>query len=364
MHKLGISVYPEHSTPEKDLAYMKLASSYKFSRLFTCLLSVTKPKEEIIAEFTAFMDEAHDLGYEVSVDTNPEVFAHLGATPMDLKVFADMHVDIVRLDGHFDDFQDMAITHNPYNIKIEFNGSSDTSVDHLLKHGADIQNMTVCHNFYPERYTGLSQKTFTTFNNKWKSLGLRTAAFVSSNNTNTFGPWPVYAGLATCEADRGRPIDFQVRHLLASNSIDDILIGNAYATEEELKMMSEVDPTRLTFRIDLEKNIGPEEMHILYDYPHSGRHDASDYLVRSSRPRTDYRNTNIPVIKVKGKNFERGDVVVINDNLSHYRGELQIILRELPNDGERNLVGRLNEQELILLSLLEEHPDYLFGFIK
>ena len=28
MHKLGISVYPEHSTPEKDLAYMKMAAKY------------------------------------------------------------------------------------------------------------------------------------------------------------------------------------------------------------------------------------------------------------------------------------------------------------------------------------------------
>ena len=28
MHRLGISVYPEHSTQEKDFAYMELAAKY------------------------------------------------------------------------------------------------------------------------------------------------------------------------------------------------------------------------------------------------------------------------------------------------------------------------------------------------
>lgn len=364
MHKLGISVYPEHSTKEKDEAYMKMASSYGFTRLFTCLLSVEKSREETIEEFTAFTDTAHGLGFEVSVDTNPEVFAHLGAKPMDLKVFADMHVDIVRLDGHFDDFQDMAITHNPEGIKIEFNGSSDTSVDHLLRHGADIQNMTVCHNFYPERYTGLGWETFMGFNRKWKSLGLHTAAFVSSNNKNTYGPWPVYAGLPTCEADRGLPIDVQVRHLLASNVIDDILIGNAYATEEELKVMSQVDLTKITFKIDTVKGIGKEENHILYDYLHAGRTDASDYILRSARPRIDYRKTLIPARTSTKKAYHRGDVVIVNDNLAHYRGELQIVLMDIVNDGERNLIGRIPEEEMIILDLLEKNPDFLFGFVK
>ena len=48
MHRLGISVYPEHSTFKKDSAYMELASKYGYSRIFTCLLSVKKPKEEIV----------------------------------------------------------------------------------------------------------------------------------------------------------------------------------------------------------------------------------------------------------------------------------------------------------------------------
>ena len=52
MARLGISIYPEHSKLEDDLAYIRLAGSYGFKRIFTCLLSVgDKSREEITEEF-------------------------------------------------------------------------------------------------------------------------------------------------------------------------------------------------------------------------------------------------------------------------------------------------------------------------
>lgn len=362
MHRMGISVYPEHSTEEKDYAYMKLAAKYGFTRIFTCLLSVKESKEDIMRKFTKFMEQAHELGFIVAVDTSPVVFSRLGATPYDLKPFADMKVDIIRLDGHFGEVEDIVITHNPYGIAIEFNGSLNTALDLMIERGANTHNMVVCHNFYPQKYTGLGFNRFMEFTNKYKTLGFPIAAFVSSNNKNTFGPWPVYEGLPTCEMHRGLPIDVQVRHLLATNKIDDILIGNAYAAEDELKAMSEVDKTKITFKVELADNITDEEKNIIYNYIHLVRGDASDYMFRSSRPREYYRNKTIPYRKYDKEFFHRGDVVIVNDNLSHYRGELQIIAKDMPNDDERNLVGRIPNQELILLDLLK--PDHLFSFIK
>ena len=125
MHRLGISVYPEKSTQKEVYDYLELAAKYGFSRIFTCLLSVNDPKEKIMKDFGEFMDKAHSLGYVVAVDTNPEVFKHLGATYSDLKPFHDMGVDIIRLDGSFGTTGDIQVTRNPYNIQIEFNGSMD-----------------------------------------------------------------------------------------------------------------------------------------------------------------------------------------------------------------------------------------------
>lgn len=47
-------------------------------------------------------------------------------------------------------------------------------------------------------------------------------------------------GLCTLEDHRGLPIAAQVQHLKMTGLIDDVLIGNAYASEAELKAAAEV----------------------------------------------------------------------------------------------------------------------------
>lgn len=362
MHRFGISVYPEHSTLEKDMAYIKMAAKYGFTRIFTCLLSVEAPPWVILDQFGNWIRKADELGFMVGVDTNPEVFTYLNAKPDDLKVFADMGVKIIRLDGHFSDREDIALTHNPYGIAIEFNASSNISLDLMLERGADIHNMVACHNFYPQKYTGLGWNRFMKFTNKYKDLGMVVAAFVSSNNQDTFGPWPVYEGLSTCEIHRGMPIDLQARHLLATGKIDDILIGNAFAAEEELQALSRVDISRITLRIETEKDILPEEERILYSYSHFDRVDTSDILIRSSIGRKDFENVRIPERECAKTVLNPGDIVVVNDRLSHYRGEMQIIKKEVPLQPYWNYVGKVKDEERMMLGLLE--PEYLFGFIK
>lgn len=363
MHKLGLSVYPEKSTEKEVYDYLELGAKYGFSRIFTCLLSVDEPKEKIMKDFGSFMKKAHELGYEVAVDTNPNVFKHLGANYNDLKPFHDMGVDIVRLDGSFGTTQDIEITRNPYGILIEFNGSFDQGVELLLKNGGNKDQVTICHNFFPERYSGLDWQLFRKLNKYWKSLNLRTAAFVSSNATNTHGPWNVFCGLPTVEIMRGLPIDLQARYYLATGDVDDIMIGNAYATEEELKALSEVDLQKVSLRMDEVQELSDVEKEIIYDYaPHWDRYDHSSFFLRSSMCRLNYRDTSIPHRPCDQKVFKRGDVLIVNDNLAHYRGELEIVLTEIPNDGERNLCGHIKEEELNLLDMIQ--PGHYFKILK
>lgn len=364
MRRLGISIYPEHSTKEKDFAYMELAAKYGFTRIFTCLLSVNKPKEEIMDEFREFMDKAHELGFEVAVDTNPEVFAHLGATAKDLKPFADMHCDIVRLDMSFGTMLDTITTQNPYGLKIEFNGSAPTdNVEAMLKRGARRDQMLICHNFYPQKYSGLDFDLFMELSEKWKSLGFTLAAFVSSHNDPTFGPWEVYAGLPTCEIHRNLPIDLQARHLFSTGLVDDVIIGNAYATEEELKALSEIDRDVVEIKLDVAENIGEEDAKLIFEKgPFRDRMDYSSCIIRSSATRMQYRETSIPYVECDKEVFTKGDVCVINDNLKHYRGEVQVILEDIPNDGERNLVGHISDEEILVLDQIKPYTN--FKFIK
>ena len=357
MHRLGISVYPEHSTPEADRAYLERAAAHGFSRIFTCLLSVAGDAEEVVREFGAFIAAAHELGFVVAVDTNEEVFSRLGATPEDLSPFARMGVDIIRLDAHFGDAGDIMLTRNRAGIQIEFNGSVRLPIDLLAERGADRRNMVTCCNFYPEPFTGMSEERFCELTGTYRAQGFRTAAFVSSQEPGTFGPWPVFAGLPTCEDDRHRPLDLQVRHLVATDLVDDIIIGNAFASEEELAAMAAVDLTRVTLRVELDAGASEEERAVLFGFDHTERPDSSAYLIRSSWPRMSFRDRSIPPRPTGRGGFGRGDVLVVNDNLAHYRGELHVALRDMPDDGTRNLVGHVPAEELFLLDYVRpEHP--------
>ena len=105
------------------------------------------------------------------------------------------------------------------------------------------------------------------------------------------------------------------------------------------------------------------EKEIIYDYyPHWDRYDHSSFFLRSSGSRVKYKNESIPHRETEQKMFHRGDVLIVNDNLAHYRGELEIALRDIPNDGERNLCGHVKEEEMMFLDMIE--PGHYFKIIK
>lgn len=372
MHKLGISVYPDKSPKEEVYAYMEKAAKLGFKRIFTCFLSIPEDKREsYLVEFKEFMAKAHELGFEVAADTNPEVFKLIGATPDNLKPFVDLGLDIIRMDGNFGTQGDIQLTRNQDNIKIEFNASMDSGVELLIKNGGNHEQIIMCHNFFPERYTGLDFDLFQEYNKYWKKLNLHTAAFVSSNNENTIGPWQVFCGLPTVEIMRGLPIDLQARLMLAAGNIDDILIGNYPATDEELEALSKINFQAIEIRVDEVPEITENEKQIMYEFgPHWDRYDHSSFMLRSSMPRVKFKekatvqdsgfssdkkvdDKSIPHHDCGKKVFTRGDVLIVNDNLAHYRGELEIVLTEIPNDGERNLVATIKEEELQLLDFIK-----------
>lgn len=382
MHKLGISVYPDKTPMEEVYAYMEKAAKLGYSRIFTCFLSIPdEERETYLVEFKNFMTKAHELGFEVAADTNPGVFKLIGATPGNLKPFADLGLDIIRMDGNFGTRGDIQLTRNPYNIMIEFNASMDPGVELLINQGGNKDQMIMCHNFFPERYTGLDWNLFQDLNAYWKSLNLKTAAFVSSRNENTIGPWQVFCGLPTVEIMRTLPIDLQARYYLATGDVDDILIGNYPATDEELEALAKVNLQAMEIKIDEVEGITENEKKVMYEYePHSNRYDYSSFMLRSSMPRIHFKekvnfqdgvnpdevkgadDKSIPYREPGKKVFTRGDILVVNDNLKHYRGELEIVLTEIPNDGERNLVGRVKEEELALLDYIT--PGQHFRLIK
>lgn len=363
MGRLGVSIYPEHSTPEKDMAYLSLAAKYGFQRVFTCLLSVNKPAEEIKADFKQICDHANSLGMEVIVDVAPRVFAALGITYDNLSFFKEIGASGFRLDEGFNGGVEANMTYNPQGLKVEINASSDSPyIDLVMFHKPARSKLIACHNFYPQTFSGLDLPLFKSASKKLRGYNIPIAAFVGSQEEGTYGPWPVNEGLCTLEAHRTMPIDAQARHLFATGLVDDVIIANAYASEEELKALSEVDRDMLTFGIELEPTVSDIEKEIIFEFKHHVRSDMPKYMARSTMCRLAYANADIPATYTP--NLKRGDIIVVNNEYGHYKGELHIILEDMPNDGRKNVVGHIPEYEHVMLEYVVPNAKFAFTTVK
>ena len=351
MGKLGISIYPERSTFEKDKAYLDLAHKYGFKRVFTSLLQIQGDKEQVLADFKKVVDYANSLEMEVMVDINPGLFEQLEISYDDLSFFHEMGAYGVRLDIGFTGAEEARMTRNPYGIKIEINMSTCTSyVDNIMSYSPNTANLLGSHNFYPHRYSGLSYEHFVYCSQQFRKYNLNTMAFVNSHDA-TFGPWPTQDGLCSLEDHRDLELATQVKHLLLTGLIDDISIANAYASEAEMAAMAEAFKAEYpTLKVVVEEDITEDERICLFDNLHSYRGDRSDYILRSTMTRVYYKDKPFPAHNTR--DMTRGDVLIDNVGYGQYKGETQIALKEMKNDGRVNVVGRISEDELFLLGFL------------
>ncbi|WP_041556413.1 DUF871 domain-containing protein [Carnobacterium sp. 17-4] len=358
MRKLGISVYPNHSSVSEIRDYIDLAAGYNFKRVFTCLLSVEGDKETIVQEFTDVISHAKEKGMEVIADVSPKVFGELGISYNDLTFFKEIGADGIRLDMGFTGNEESIMTFNSQELKIELNISSGTKyLDNIMSYQANADNLMGCHNFYPHRYTGLNYDHFIETSKQYKAHGIVTAAFVNSPSAH-IGPWPVDEGLCTLEMHREWPIEVQAKHLWATEVIDDVIIANAFASEAELKALSEINPYQLTLTCELEESIPELEEKIVVEEFHFNRGDVSDYVVRSTQSRVKYKGHEFAAFNTP--DMKKGDIIIETSLYAHYAGELQVALQPMKNSGKSNVVGHVVEEEQFLLDYLKPWQKFQF----
>ncbi|MEW8956259.1 DUF871 domain-containing protein [Clostridium sp.] len=352
MKRLGISIYPSNGSLEEIKNYIELAAKYGFKRIFTCLISQEdRIIEEVIEEFREIVATANKSGMEVIADVEPSIFEKFGVTYKDLKFFYDLGLKGIRLDTGFSGIEESIMTYNHYGLKIELNISNGTKyLDNILSYKANMENIWGCHNFYPHVYTGLSYEHFIRSSKRFKEQGIRTAAFVNAPSAE-FGPWPVSEGLCTLESHRNLPITVQGKHLFATDLIDDVIIANMFASEEELKALSKLNKNIIEFEVEFVDGVPELQKKIALEEFHFNRGDVSEYMVRSTQSRVKYKGHEFKVFNTR--DIKRGDILVESDLYTRYAGELQIALKDMKNSGKTNVIGSIIEEERFLLDYLE-----------
>lgn len=361
MTELGISIYPSKSNVDEDKAYLDLAYQYGFTRIFTSLLEITGEQEEVVDKYKETIEYGNKLGMRTVLDVNPNLFGQLGASYEDLSFFKELGADGIRLDVGFDGNVEAQMTKNEYGLSIEINMSGGTKyVDLIMSNQPNKDKLIASHNFYPMTYSGLSREHFEESTQLFLNHNIHTGAFVTSQ-AGELGPWPVQTGLVTLEEHRYLPVAIQVAHFKELGTIDDILIGNAYATEEELKAVAEAYfSPHVLIPIEISKDATDIERKVLLEEIHSYRADRSAYMIRSSQTRVKYREEDFPVGQTGA--IKKGSVLIGNNEFGQYKGETQIALMPMEDEGTRNVVGEVLPLAEILLDNLK--PLSTFKFIE
>lgn len=269
MRNLGLSIYPDHSNYDDNVQYLELGHKYGFKRIFMSMLEVQGSVEETKEKYKKIISMGNRLGYQTFLDVSPRIFKDLKIDYHDLSFFHDIGATGLRLDQAFDGATEALMSYNPYNLIIELNMSNNVDyLNNIISYQANTPYIYGCHNFYPQKGTALPYDFFVECSKRFKKFNIHTAAFVTSQ-VGKMGPWNVTDGLPTLEEDRYLPIQVQAKQLWATGLIDDVIIGNAYASEEELKSLSEVNPYQLVLHVnyvpkinDIEKTIVEKPQHL------------------------------------------------------------------------------------------------------
>ncbi len=350
---LGLSIYPAKAEEQEIINYLEVAKKYQYEWIFMSLLAVHEQNDDS-EKLKRIIKVAKELGYKLQVDVSPAVFNALDIEPTDLSYFADLGVNAIRLDEPFNGQVESIMTFNPYGIEIIINASSDSHyLDLILDYQANSKNITACHNFYPQSYTGLDRDFFIKASENIKSKGIKTAAFINGASGKLCSSYEK-DGVCTLEEHRNKSVVAQAREMKYLDLIDDIYFATMFISEAELKQLSDVYYREQMITLDVESQVEltPDETQIINDF-HVYRGDISKYMIRSTMMRIKYKDVAMPEHNAQTE-LKRGDIVILNDNYENYAKELHIVLCDFePNNKKYNVVARVNEGQLSLISLIK-----------
>jgi hypothetical protein len=317
--EIGISVYPMHTSVEQSCAYIKKAHDYGYTKLFTSLFYLEgKQFNTNIKKYQEVLSYAKKLGFYIIVDIGPEV----------VKAFNDdyhftnirkLGIDCLRLDTPLLAQQVAQITH--YGVDIQINASYLSHfINDVLDFKPVVERISVMHNFYPKHHTGLDINFFNECNSRFYSLGLNIGAFVTSQTAPYGQQLRKIDSLPTIESHRDLPIATQAKQILASGKVSTIIIGNFPASDAELKSLANVNFEKIILDIKTTKTISVAEEKILLHPEHFRRGDLTHGFIRSTTTRNS-QTINVKPSNAKNK-FQKGDVIILNNNDLHYQGEV------------------------------------------
>ncbi|MFD1394793.1 DUF871 domain-containing protein [Kroppenstedtia eburnea] len=358
---LGISIYLGNQSITDQKAYIQNMNRNGFQTIFTSLHipedHSTLYKEQLIQLGRI----ASALDMELMADISPASLKTLGLSWCDTDVpdvLLAWGLTGLRIDYGVDEKGVAALSHK---LKIALNASTLTKeeLENLKRHGLNLANTEVWHNFYPRPETGLGQSHFLT-RNKWlKEEGLSVVAFVPGDKSLR---GPLFAKLPTLEKHRGLSPFAAFLEMKEMGLVDKVVIGDVRISESSVDQFISYQQDEILLRARrCEKAINQqiEKAGGL----HTNRADHARDVIRSVESR-GYAAVGHPSIQPQNCVARPvGTITMDNENYLRYQGEIQITLTDLDADERVNVLGRVLPQDRPLLPWIRSNRKFRIKWV-
>ena len=336
----GISVYAglDDYSKEENVKYLRLAKDLGCTHVFSSAhINEAKTSQE---ELQSIIDECNKLGLKLSLDVSKKIIDKYSSLE---GLFA------LRLDYGFTDEEIIELSHTaPYLVELNASTLSYEHIKSLIDNGINTSRTRFTFNFYPKLYSGHDILDVYNKTKICNEVGIYVGAFIPSHTG--FRP-PMYEGLPTVEAHRSMILDNAIEELKACG-INGIYFGDAYASSEEIKTLNMHNTSDVLIKLSIYNN----EYDYIYDKSFRIRPDLNSSILRVSSVRS---NAEISAFNTIGR--KKYDVTIDNSKFKRYAGEINIVLKDLPNDERVNVIGKIDSTDIIINNIKRGN---VFKFIK
>lgn len=209
-------------------------------------------------------------------------------------------------------------------------------------------NIFALHNFYPRPETALDAEYFQEKNKILQKANIPVWAFIGLPQNSKNLRSPIFAGLPTLEEHRNISCYAAYVDMRLAHAIDGVLLGDYVFDKQTLEKISRFEQEDIIeLTVSFDESFG-SDWYFLYNKTFTIREDSPKFLKRIKESR-EYANEGKKVLSKNCFVRQAGSITVDNENYARYSGEMQILLKDFPADSRVNVIGKIDEQEKILL---------------
>ncbi|MEC0345117.1 MupG family TIM beta-alpha barrel fold protein [Peribacillus frigoritolerans] len=325
---IGISFYLQDPHAETQIIH---AANLGVKRAFTSL-HIPEEKGDLVKRMIRLLKLAEDYGMEIHADVSLNTLDHLG-----INKFTDLWplgIKGIRLDDGFDKETVISLS-KVFSLSLNASTLNEDELLAVLGGGVEPESLIAWHNFYPRPETGLEEEFFHEQNKMFKKYGIPIFAFIPGAGSKR---GPLHEGLPTLE--KHRLMNPYAAGIELIQHVEGVYVGDQ-GTEDNLleNLTAYKNLNILTIRV---------ESRLLQSGQYKLRPDVSQDVFRLQNTRV---TANVEPSNTAARSL--GSITMDNDAYGRYRGEVQICKRDLGANHRVNVIGRVIEEDIPLLSLLK-----------